>query len=139
MASKEMYKISLHIYLRSNYYLTKGGEDTTNGYHTLNLHKQLCLKVLEAMGMRNCDGTWKDHADATIYSTYRAFRVCWASECNAPESCCKEVSTAPGSTGLLIDLPGGIGSEEEEEILFQSWRKGSACLDTSDRVSGKYT
>ena len=74
--SKEMYKISLHIYLRSDHYLTKGGEDTRNGLHTLNLQKQLCLKVLEAMGMRNCDGTWKDGADATIYSTYHAFRVC---------------------------------------------------------------
>jgi hypothetical protein len=105
----------------------------------MNLHKQLCLKVLEAMGLRNYNGTWKDGADAMIYSTYCAFWVCWASKCNAPGSCFKEVSTAPGLLGLLIDVPGEIGSEEDEEILFQSWRKCSACLDTSKRLSREYT
>ena len=39
----------------------------------------------------------------------------------------------------MIDIPGKIGSAEDEEILFRLWRKCSTCLDTSVKVSGKYT
>ena len=123
------FKISLHIHLRSQHFLAKGTEAKTHGYHTLNMQKQLCLQVYEAMGLRRPDGTWAQGADVSIYSRARAFRVLWARKLGDKSTCFRSVNwSKKKGTGKLEPLPGAIGDKACEDALFKKFCRHSASL-----------
>lgn len=42
------FTISLHIHLRSGHFIARGTKDIRHGHHTMNMHKQMCLRVYDA-------------------------------------------------------------------------------------------